>query len=246
MFHRVFMKCISGVAAGLIATTAMSAPGDGPDLNISAEVDGRISSDTLAGISLGGNNYLYESTMTDDDTYAIDWQMIINNDAGSGVDKGLETLNGSISVVNMGSKTLTFVIDTSFNVNLAGDPVLYGGSFTGALTGGVEGAMLGHILDSPLWSANLNDESFHSFYESPFEFAALPFETVEIPAVDFGAPIPDLSGPDTFMMGNQLVFELSAGSSVTFASTFVAQIPGPGTLVALSLGLAGARRRRRN
>ena len=138
------------------------------------------------------------------------------------------------------------MIDTSFNVNLAGDPVLYGGSFTGALTGGIEGAMLGHILDSPLWSANLNDESFHSFYESPFEFAALPFETVEIPAMDFGAPIPDLSGPDTFMMGNQLVFELSAGSSVTFASTFVAQIPGPGTLVALSLGFAGARRRRRN
>jgi hypothetical protein len=245
MYHRVFMKCISGVAAGLIATTAMSAPGDGPDLNISAEVDGRISSATLAGISLGGNNYLYESTMTDDDTYAIDWQMIINNDAGSGVDKGLETLNGSITVHNTGSKSLMFVIDTNFNVNLAGDPVLYGGSFTGALTGGIEGAMLSH-LGSPLWSANLNDESFQSFYGSPFEFSALPFETVEIPAVDFGAPIPNLSGPDTYMMGTQLVFELSAGSSASFASTFVAQIPGPGTLVALSLGLAGARRRRRN
>ena len=121
MFHRVFMKCASGVAAGLIATTATAAPGDGPDLNISAGVDGRFSSDTIAGISLGGINYLYEATLTDSDTYAIDWQMIINNDAGSGVEKGIESLNGSITVQNTGSKSLMFVIDTNFNVDLAGD-----------------------------------------------------------------------------------------------------------------------------
>ena len=245
MFHHLFVKSFSGVAAALVASAAVAAPGDGPDLNINAEVDGRISSAVLAGTNIGGNNYLYGATLTDEASYAIEWQMVINNDAGSGVDKGYETLNGTITVANLSSKSMFYVIDTNFNINLAGDPVLYGGSFTGSLTGGPEGAMLNSI-GSPLWSANLNNTAYQSFYDSPFDFAAMPFETVEIPAMAFGEPIPDLPGPDTFMMGNQLAFELSAGGTASFASTFVAQIPGPGTLVALSLGLAGTRKRRRS
>ena len=209
MFHHLFVKSFSGVAAALVASAAVAAPGDGPDLNINAEVDGRISSAVLAGTNIGGNNYLYGATLTDEASYAIEWQMVINNDAGSGVDKGYETLNGTITVANLSSKSMFYVIDTNFNINLAGDPVLYGGSFTGSLTGGPEGAMLNSI-GSPLWSANLNNTAYQSFYDSPFDFAAMPFETVEIPAMAFGEPIPDLPGPDTFMMGQPSLHSNSA------------------------------------
>lgn len=244
MGHRVYMKLVSGAAVALLTTAGIAAPGDGPDLNVSATVDGRISSDTLAGTSIGGNNYSYSSTMLGDD-YFVEWQMIVNHDAGSGVDKGYESMNGLITVANTGSKTMSFIIDTNINVALAGDPVLYGGSLSGSLTGGVEGAILSQFGDDPLWSAILNDDAYQSFY-SDFEFTTMPFETTEIPPAAFGEPIPDLPGPDTFMMGSLLAFELNAGSTVSFGSTFVAQIPGPGSLVILSLGLAGARRRRRN
>jgi hypothetical protein len=41
------------------------------------------------------------------------------------------------------------------------------------------------------------------------------------------------------------MFSLGAGSTVSMASTFVAQVPAPGSIALLAIGLFNARRRRR-
>lgn len=244
MSYRKFKKFVSGVTALLIAGTAWASPGDGPEVEISANVDGMISVDMLAGTNVSGNLYSYAGT-TVGETYQIDWSLLINHDAGAGVMDGMEIFSASINVANTGDSISTFELGSLFNVNLAASPMLYGGSFSGSLTGGANGGSMTNNGSNPLWSAILNDASFHSFYEGGFDFSTDPFDSMDIPPMAFGEPIPDLPGPNTSMMGTNLAFSLNAGSTVSMASTFVAQVPAPGSLVLLTFGIFGARRRRR-
>lgn len=247
MSYREFNKFVSGTAALLIAgttCTTWAAPGDGPEVEISADVDGMITVDMLAGTNVGGNLYAYSGS-TVGSTYQIDWSLLINNDAGAGVENGLEIFSTSINVSNTGDATSTFNLSSLFNVNLGANPMLYGGSFSGSLTGGKAGGSLTDTAGAPLWSALLNNTAFHSFYDSGFDFSTDPFGSTDIPAVAFGEPIPDMVGPDSSMMGSSLMFSLGAGSTVSMASTFVAQVPAPGSIALLAIGLFNARRRRR-
>lgn len=244
MFYREFKQFVSGTAALCIAGAAWAAPGDGPQVEVSADVDGMITVDMLAGTNVGGNLYSYSGS-TVGATYQIDWNLLINNDAGAGVADGLEIFSASINVSNTGETTSSFDLSSLFNVNLGASPMMYGGSLSGSLTGGAAGGSMSDIDGAPLWSALLNNSAFHSFYDAGFGFSTDPFGSTDIPAVAFGEPIPDMVGPDTSMMGSSLSFSLGAGSTVSLASTFVAQVPAPGSVALLAIGLFSARRRRR-
>jgi hypothetical protein len=107
MSYREFNKFVSGATALLIAgttCTTWAAPGDGPEVEISADVDGMITVDMLAGTNVGGNLYAYSGS-TVGSTYQIDWSLLINNDAGAGVENGLEIFSTSINVSNTGEST---------------------------------------------------------------------------------------------------------------------------------------------
>lgn len=247
MSHRVFKMFVSGAAAIVVGNGAMAAPiapGDGPEVEISANVDGDVTVEMLAGTNIGGNLYSYSASTTGA-TYQIDWNMLINHDAGAGVENGLEVFSTSVSITNMGGAASAFTLGNVFNVALAGNPVLYGGSFSGSLTGGADGGMLSDVGGEALWAAVLSGTAFHSFYDTGFDFSTDPFGTTEIPPMAFGEPIPDLAGPDAMTMGTSFSFALGAGSTVSMASTFVAQVPAPGSLALLAIGILSVRRRRR-
>ena len=227
-----------------MATTAMSMPADPPVVDIASEINGLLLEDSLTGTPLGGNAYSYGSVVSGSG-FEIEWNLFLNDDAGSGLADGLEVFTSTIQVTNLEMSASNFRLGTSFLVDLLGDSVLYGGSFAGSLTGGASGGLLQGLSNESLWTAMLSDGELESFYSSPFEFTTEAFGSVDIPPMAFGEPIPDMPGPATNMMGIELAFQLSAGSTASFSNTFVAQIPGPGTLICLSLGLMVPRRKRR-
>ena len=227
-----------------MATTAMSMPADPPVVDISSEINGLLIEDSLNGTLISGNTYAYGSVLSRSG-FQIEWNLILNDDAGSGIDQGLEVFTSTIQVTNLEMSDSNFRLGTSFLVDLLGDSVLYGGSFAGSLTGGASGGQLRGLSNEPLWAAMLSGGELESFYNTPFEFTTEAFGSTDIPPLVFGAPIPDLPGPATNMMGIELAFQLSGGSTASFSNTFVAQIPGPGTLICLSLGLMSPKRKRR-
>jgi hypothetical protein len=227
-----------------MASTAMSMPADPPVMDISSQINGLLLEESLLGNPISGNTYSYGSVVSGSG-FEIEWNFILNDDAGSGINQGLEVFSSSIQVTNLDMAPSNFRLGASFLVDLLGDSVVYGGSFAGSLTGGASGGLLQGLDGDPLWAGLLSDGELESFYSSPFAFSTDPFESIDIPSMAFGEPIPDMPGPATSMMGTELAFQLSAGSTVSFSNTFVAQIPGPGTLICLSLGLMLPTRKRR-
>ncbi len=227
-----------------VTATAMSMPDDPPVVDISSQINNLLLEESLVGTPIGGNTYSYGSVVSGSG-FEIEWNLTLNDDAGSGLAEGLEVFTSSIQVTNLEMNASDFRLGSSFLVDLFGDSVLYGGSFAGSLTGGASGGLLQGLSNEPLWKALLSDGELESFYSTPFEFTTEAFGSIDIPPMAFGEPIPDMPGPTTSMMSIELAFQLSAGSTASFSNTFVAQIPGPGSLICLSLGLLAPRRKRR-
>ena len=83
-----------------MATTAMSMPADPPVVDIASEINGLLLEDSLTGTPIGGNAYSYGSVVSGSG-FEIEWNLFLNDDAGSGLADGLEVLTGSLLVADL-------------------------------------------------------------------------------------------------------------------------------------------------
>src|SRR5262249_4934090 len=109
------------------------------------------------------------------------------------------------------------------------------------------GATIAAPAGSALYTAQIDGVNTQSLYSAPFSVSAGSFLSANIPATNFGSPIPSLvGGPALTSIGIQLDFTLTGFDSASFTSNQVVQpVPEPetGALVGLGLVLLALRRR---
>lgn len=249
MFQQSMNNRIASCAVVTSLLTAGAAfAGDSPPLQVTADINGDVMQYDFNGTNINGNFFLYqESTVASD--YEIDWNITVNNDLSAGVADGFQVLSSTVTFSNLGLDAMNVSLGVALTEILmpgSTTSALYGGSISGSLTGGELGGFLNVNQDNPLYMANLDSGGpIASLYNS-FSFATDPFQSTQIPAQNFGVPVPSLPGEPTSEMSVLMSFELSGQSTVAFTSTFVAQIPAPGAAVALGLGFLVPRRRRKD
>jgi hypothetical protein len=233
----------AAMAGTLLVAIGSAHGGDDPLLLLEGSVDGDSFFEELSPTSANGNLFTYAQDLNGSN-YEINWSMFVDNDLNAGVLDGYQILNSTLSYLNTGTTTSSVSFALNFPVGLEGLALNYGGSISGALTGGEFGGQLSNLDDNVLWEAGNGLDSVASLYDD-FSFVTTPFQTVDIPNEAFGVPIPSLPGTGGNAMQVLLNFEVSAGSSVVLTSTYIAQIPAPGAAITLGLGLLVPRRRRK-
>ncbi len=166
------------------------------------------------------------------DGWNLDWAVDGNTDP---------VVNGVFSVVN----ELSVPQEFNLQVVMPVDPIfpfsLTGGSISGTVsdTNG-NGATLTTLFNTALYTSKIDGNAFRTLYDDPTTFVAGGFDTIAIPAVSFGNPIPSQLGPlVNSSIGIDLNFTLSPGDRAAFTSVFVAEVPEPGTWLLLVLGAVG-------
>ena len=240
-------RIASCTAASVLLIAGSTFAGDSPPVQVTADINGDVTQLNLSGDNVSGNFFLYQENTVSTD-YEIDWNIFVNNDLSAGVAEGYQVLQSTVTFTNLGLETMDISLDVALtDVLMPGSAAsaLYGGSIAGTLTGGELGGSLSNSMDNPLYSAVLDSANPVAELYDSFNFTTDPFDSVQIPAQDFGVPVPSLVGETTSQMSVLMQFELSGLSTVAFTSTFVAQIPAPGAAVLLGAGILVPRRRRR-
>ena len=161
-------------------------------------------------------------------------------------------INAQIGFVNNSSMTQQFVISSSIPITPALLPSsLIGGSFGGSVTdvSGDGNAVVSTVMGSPMYHGEIDGAGVLPLYSHPTSFTvSSAYDTVNIPSVNSGLPIPSTPGPAALnTIGITHIFTLTPGDSVSFTSVFVAEvIPEPGTvslIAASAAGIAFIRRR---
>lgn len=167
------------------------------------------------------------------------------------LDRGL--IGGSFSLTNNTAALQTFTIDIILPTVAQGPSALAGGSVSGLLVADGDGGIFS-TAGTSAWSflvraaGSQADTPIASLIPAPFSVTANPFGIGVIPGQSFGAPIPGMpTGPIGDAMGIRMVFQLGAGDSVDFGTTFILQsVPGPGAGAMLGIAaILGKGRRRR-
>lgn len=167
------------------------------------------------------------------------------------LDRGL--IGGSFGLTNNSSSVQTFTVEIILPTVAQGTSALAGGSVAGLLMADGDGGFFS-TAGTSAWNYLVRaagtkaDTTIASLINSPFSATANPFGIAVIPNQSFGAPIPGMpTGPIGDAMGIRMVFQLGAGDSVDFGTSFVLQaVPGPGTGAMLGIAaLLGKGRRRR-
>jgi MYXO-CTERM domain-containing protein len=233
---------ISAAAGLLLSTSLASASIAGPDLEVAWTVDGSINTATLVGTDLGGGLFSY-AALTSDTGYAIDWEMTVNNNGGSG---GFEVLSSTLGVSNLGFADSAFELSILLPTAFGSGSALYGGSVGGSITGDENGGYIGTLgPDLALWTGFVDGVQIASMIDAPFFVETDPFGSASIPADAFGEPIPSLPGASPLSsMAIEIDFILGGGDTASLTSTFVAQVPTPATLALFGVAGLGRRRRR--
>ncbi|MCH2160617.1 MAG: hypothetical protein MK085_01955 [Phycisphaerales bacterium] len=249
MRHQSLNAKFAGCAAiaALVLTSAALA-GDSPPVELTGDVDGDFFQLNPTGSNVGANNYLYQVSSSGTN-YEIDWTIFVNNDLSAGVLDGYQVLQSTVTFTNLGLEAMDVSLGVALTDVIMPDSAtsaLYGGSIAGSFGAGELGGNMTNSMDAPLWAALLDDPGspIASLYEE-FDFSANPFDSVQIPAQDFGTPIPSLLAETSNRMMVDMNFQITGLSTVALTSTFVAQVPAPGAAVALGLGILVPRRRRK-
>jgi len=132
-----------------------------------------------------------------------------------------------------------------------------GGSGASVMSGSVtatvsdlngNGAVLGAVGSLPIYTATVNDVAMRTLWQPFSNFNVGQFLSQStVPGSFANEAIPGGSTASDAQLGIVLKFTLSAGDTVSFASTFmVNNVPGPGAMALLAVsGAAGAGRRRK-
>ncbi len=164
-------------------------------------------------------------------------------------------VSGITAITNNGAtdQQITLMFTLPITPAIPGGTVI-GGSIQGGLTdtnGG--GATLSAPTGSSFYTALIDGVAVQTLYDDPTSFAVPgtnPFGSENVPALQFGTPIPSLAGPPALTsIGIKLDFILSAGDSASFTSVFVVEpsvvpVPAAVWLFGSALGLLGWVRRR--
>ena len=158
-------------------------------------------------------------------------------------------VTGTTGVTNLFSSTqqITLLFTLPILPPIPG-ATLQGGSYRGTVTdNNGNGATIAAPTGSALYTAQIDGVNTQSLYPDPNSFAAGNFLSANIPATNFGSPIPSLpGGPALVSIGIVLDFTLTGNDSASFTSNHVVEpVPEPqtGALVAMGLALLALRRR---
>lgn len=212
-----------------ITTAAIAEPISYLDIQTSTGYSSNVSID---GIDIGGgNNYYGDQTTSDSFT-------IVTNMVG---DSNIPVLGGNIQVANASSSDIDFVIGFYMPVTQQ-DAGSYdwAGSISLALTG--IDASLSSLIDTPVWSAGIDDIELGTLLSDPFEmgFSGTGSQSTQ----EAISSLIDWNG-DSGMLSIGLSFNLSAGDTAVFG-TSLGFIPTPGAICLLAITMIGGRSRRRS
>lgn len=245
-----FRKLATAVAmASALGTTAplAHASSSAPvlpswDAWLSVNVGSTAGEDLLAPSSLndGSNDFSFAGATTAAGQYAIGWNLLVNPDP---------FIDGSITVTNLSSSAQNFTVNLSLPVTPAFGPGLMGGSIDATVTdlnnSGSATLQPQGGASNPIYFGRIDGSSVLLMFAQ-----VLNCSGVGCSANSGEAQMPPsipVAGVNS-SIGTRLVFNLSAGDSVTFATHFeVTPVPLPASAWLLGsavLGLAGARRRK--
>lgn len=163
-------------------------------------------------------------------------------------------INGNVAVTNNTAMTQTFMLDVTLPIAPTLPTSVLGGSVQGGITADADGGTLSSVGNS-IYRALIDGAEFGepaNLFDHLTSVTVGAFESDSLMAGgnsfdNFGTPIPSASGPAiNSSIGIRLEFSLTPGDQATFTSSFVAEIPTPGSMAVFGVaGLAIARRRRR-
>jgi PEP-CTERM motif-containing protein len=158
-------------------------------------------------------------------------------------------VTGTTGVTNLFASTQQITLLFTLPIAPIPGSTLTGGSYRGTVTdNNGDGATVSAPTGSALYTALIDGANWQSLYPDPNSFAAGSFLSANIPATNFGSPIPSLPGPAALVsIGIRLDFNLTGFDSASFTSNHVVvPIPEPQTGALLGIGLAflAVRRRR--
>jgi hypothetical protein len=149
-------------------------------------------------------------------------------------------VTGTTSVTNLFSTTQQITLLFTLPIAPIPGSTLSGGSYRGTVTdNNGDGATIAAPTGSALYTAQIDGVNTQSLYPDPSSFSAGSFLSANIPATNFGSPIPSFpTGPALTSIGIVLDFTLTGFDSASFTSNHVVQVPEPGTGALVGIGLA--------
>lgn len=168
---------------------------------------------------------------------------------GLGATASANVVSISQTFFNSSSSSRTYTYYQYATVAGGAGASIMSGSVTATVTDlNGNGAVLGAVGSLPIYTATVNDVSVRTLWQPFSNFNVGQFlSQATTPGAFAGEVIPGGSTSSDALLGIILKFTLSAGDSVSFASTFtVNSVPAPGALALLAVsGATGAGRRRR-
>jgi len=234
------------VSFGAVATAGMSVPALQVELFVNGDsaYEGTPNGEPAGESSQGnGNMFSYVGSQSNSD-WELNWDILADPDP---------FINSNISVTNNMASTQTFMLNVSLPIAPSLPDSVLGGSVQGGISADADGGTLSSAGDS-IYRALIDGSVFGEpakLFDDPTSVTVGAFQSGSLMANgntfdEFGTPIPSAPGPAIAnSIGIQLEFTLTPGDQASFTSTFVAEIPTPGTLAVFgAAGLVIGRRRR--
>ena len=168
---------------------------------------------------------------------------------GLGATASANVVSLSQTFFNSSGSARTYTYYQYANVAGGAGASVMSGSVTATVTDlNGNGAVLGAVGSLPIYTATINDVAMRTLWQPFSNFNVGQFLSQSTaPGAFANEVIPGGSASSDALLGIVLKFTLSAGDTVSFASTFtVSNVPGPGAMALLAVsGATGAGRRRK-